>query len=125
MEKYNFLGVSSQTSQKITSHLEKVQKYAEVYQELDKLVKKYGIDNLAILSAEYMKAFRGLMKSLQEAEEQAILPSDKEEINNIIQFISPLINIFGDLGESLLTNSTEEQIVEDNNLSELIGGALS
>ena len=122
-----YIGVDEKTTQDVNKYLDKVSRYSRILQELEEIIRdQYGLEGgLCALSGEYMKNSRGLVRSLQEAKRQALLDSDKKEIEEAIQIFSPLINIFGDLGESLLANSTEEQIAEDDCLSDLIDGALS
>lgn len=120
---FNFTGVSEETEKEVLERLKKFTTTTQNFGELEEYAKKKYGAGLSELSAMMMSSTRDLIDSLKKAESEAIMESDKEEIREVINSLSPLNKFYREVSYSVFEVS-EDLNIEDPDISKIISAGV-
>ena len=123
LEDLNFMGLSDETKKKFLEAITGVNAYTEKYGDINRIcMERNNGENIGTLCTKLIKFSQDLCKSLDKAKEEAVLQSDQEEIEELRKQFLPIIEFSKGMGEAML--DLPEEVVKDDELSDLIGTCL-
>jgi phosphate uptake regulator len=123
MDEFNFIGVSENTQKYLAEQIEKFTSSSNKLSEVEEIAKSKFGKNLSELTADMMTATRDLIESLNKAESEAILESDKESIREAIKNLDPLNRFYRDISYSVF-EAADDCGVKNSDVDRIISAGI-